>query len=161
MAEKKNIFDKAIDALTNRDEKAATEEAKIAATAATIKAQEAEVRAKTAEAKMKQLEQEKAAAAAAKVKGEDLKAMEAAKTDAALKAAALAKEAAKPKIIAEHVVVAGETLSHISQKYYKQTARPYWEVIYEANKSVIGDNPGMIKIGIKLSIPELPAELKK
>jgi nucleoid-associated protein YgaU len=73
----------------------------------------------------------------------------------------LAKEAAKPKIIAEHTVVAGETLSGISLKYYKQTARPYWEVIYEANKAVIGDNPGMIKIGIKLAIPELPADLKK
>lgn len=164
MAEKKNVFDKAIDALTNRDEKAAAEQAKAAATAAAVKTQEAQVRANAAEAKAKQLEKEKAASAAeaaVKAKGAEIKAMEVAKADAALKAAAIAKEAAKSKIIAEHTVAAGETLSHISQKYYKQTARPYWEVIYEANKAVIGDNPGMIKVGIKLSIPELPAELKK
>jgi nucleoid-associated protein YgaU len=164
MAEKKGIFGKAIDALTNRDEKAAAEEAKAAAVAATVKAAEAETRAKSAEALVQKAEKEKAAAAAqaaAKAKGAEIQAMEAAKADAALKAAVAAKEAAKPKIIAEHTVAAGETLSHISQKYYKQTARTYWEVIYEANKAEIGDNPGMIKVGAKLVIPELPADLKK
>jgi hypothetical protein len=49
MAEKKNVFDKAIDALTNRDEKAAAEEAKLATAAAIKQTQEATARANAAE----------------------------------------------------------------------------------------------------------------
>ena len=150
MEEKKGIFDKAIDALTNRDEKAAAEEAKAAAAAAEKKAADAEARAKAAEDKMKAAEQEKAKEMMAK-REEEARAL----------AAQRAAEAAKPKIIAEHTVADGETLSGIALKYYKSATRQYWEVIYEANKAVIGDNPGMIKIGSKLMIPELPADLKK
>ena len=59
------------------------------------------------------------------------------------------------KFIAEHTVAAGETLGEISLKYYKSAAKDKWMVIYEANKNVIGDNPGMLKIGQVLKIPEL------
>jgi nucleoid-associated protein YgaU len=78
-------------------------------------------------------------------------------------AAARAAEQAKAvvKIIAEHTVGKDETLSHISLKYYKSAAKPYYMVIYEANKGTIGGNPNIIKPGMKLKIPELPAELKK
>lgn len=65
------------------------------------------------------------------------------------------------KIIEEHKVVEGETLSHIALKYYGNAGRDYWMVIYEFNKAVIGDNPGMIRVGTVLKIPELPANLKK
>ncbi len=71
--------------------------------------------------------------------------------------------AAKPevKILKEHTVAEGETLSHIALKYYGNAGRDYWMVIYEFNKAEIGDNPGMIRVGTVLKIPELPANLKK
>jgi nucleoid-associated protein YgaU len=68
---------------------------------------------------------------------------------------------AAAKTISEHVVVGGDTLSHISLNYYGSATKPYWMVIYEANKELIGDNPNKLKRGITLKIPELPAELKK
>lgn len=49
-----------------------------------------------------------------------------------------------------HRVVAGETLSSISLKYYKTTSR--WRAIYEANDSQI-DNPDVIHAGLRLIIP--------
>ena len=51
----------------------------------------------------------------------------------------------------KHTVVAGETLSDISLKYYgKATA---WQQIYDVNKDVIGDNPNKIKPGQEFIIP--------
>ncbi|WMU75297.1 LysM peptidoglycan-binding domain-containing protein (plasmid) [Enterobacter bugandensis] len=49
-----------------------------------------------------------------------------------------------------HRVVAGETLSWISLKYYKTTSR--WRIIYEANRSQL-DNPDVIHAGLRLIIP--------
>jgi nucleoid-associated protein YgaU len=54
-----------------------------------------------------------------------------------------------------HTVAAGETLSHISLKYYKTANR--WKEIYEANKDVIGENHNLIKPGQELVIPETEA----
>lgn len=51
----------------------------------------------------------------------------------------------------KHTVEAGETLSHISLKYYKTANR--WKEIYEVNEDVIGDDPGKIKPGQELVIP--------
>jgi len=67
------------------------------------------------------------------------------------------KEAPKPagKIIAEHTVAAGETLSHIALKYYGSAAKEKYMAIYEANKDIIGDNPNVVKPGQVLKIPEL------
>lgn len=79
------------------------------------------------------------------------------------------KESSKPqffvakkesKVIAEHTLTAEETLSHISLKYYGHATEPYWRVIYEANKEIIGDNPNHVRAGLELKIPELPASLK-
>ncbi len=61
-----------------------------------------------------------------------------------------------PKVMAEHTVAANETLSHISLKYYGSAVKEKWMVIYEANKAVIGDDPGRIRSGQVLKIPELP-----
>lgn len=51
----------------------------------------------------------------------------------------------------KHKVVAGDTLSAISLKYYKTANR--WKEIYEANKAVIGADPNKIKAGQELVIP--------
>ncbi len=67
-----------------------------------------------------------------------------------------AAPAAPVKFIAEHTVQAGETLSGLAQKYYGSAAQEKWMAIYEANKAVIGSNPGMVKTGLVLKIPELP-----
>jgi nucleoid-associated protein YgaU len=60
------------------------------------------------------------------------------------------------KFIAEHTVTSDDTLSHISLKYYGSAAKEKWMIIYEANKTVIGDNPNKIRAGQVLKIPELP-----
>ncbi|HSQ25756.1 MAG TPA: hypothetical protein VLM80_01405 [Anaerolineales bacterium] len=65
------------------------------------------------------------------------------------------------KSIAEHTVVGGDTLGGIAQKYYGHATPDYWQLIYQANKAVIGDNPNVVKRGIVLKIPELPQNLKK
>lgn len=58
------------------------------------------------------------------------------------------------KFIAEHTVGADDTLSGIALKYYGNAGRDFWMKIYEANKAAIGDNPGVIKPGTVLKIPE-------
>lgn len=161
MAEKKkSIFDKAVDALTDRDEKAE---------AAAKEAAELEARRKAAEAAQARLKQKaeaekkaaEAKAAAEKLAREKQLAEESKRRADAMKAAAeKAAEAAKPKFIAEYTVKKDDTLSHVALKYYKHATRDYWMLIYEANKAVIGDNPGMIKPGMVLNIPELPENLK-
>jgi nucleoid-associated protein YgaU len=90
--------------------------------------------------------------------GEDLSAMY--KKMAAEKLEAFKRKAELSKIKTEHTVVAGETLSHIALKYYGKSSRDYWMLIYEANKEEIGSNPGMIKAGAVLKIPELPEDMK-
>lgn len=61
----------------------------------------------------------------------------------------------KPEFLAEHTVAQGETLSHISLKYYGSAVRAKWMIIYEANKDVIGDNPNVVRVGTVLKIPKL------
>jgi nucleoid-associated protein YgaU len=63
-----------------------------------------------------------------------------------------------PKIIREHTVVKGDTLSGIALKYYGNASEKHYMYIYDKNKDVIGDNPNMIMVGIKLSIFELPED---
>jgi len=62
------------------------------------------------------------------------------------------------KYMAEHTVVAGETLGDISLKYYGSAVKEKYMLIYEANKALIGDNPNIIRPGQVLKIPELPKE---
>jgi len=66
-----------------------------------------------------------------------------------------------PKFITEHTLVAGETLSHLALKYYGHATPSYWQHIYEANKDLIGDNPGRVQIGMVIKIPELPQDFKE
>ena len=48
-------------------------------------------------------------------------------------------------------VAAGDTLPSISQKVYGDANQ--WRRIYDANKDAIGNNPNLIKVGVKLTIP--------
>ena len=71
-------------------------------------------------------------------------------------AAAPAPVAAAPAAAGQrHTVVAGETLSDISLKYYKTANR--WKEIYAANQDVIGENYNLIKPGQVLVIPDAQA----
>jgi len=63
---------------------------------------------------------------------------------------------ARVEYIAEHIMKADETLSHLALKYYGSAVREKWMVIYEANKAVIGDDPDHVKPGTVLKIPKLP-----
>ena len=49
-----------------------------------------------------------------------------------------------------HVVVSGDTLFRISQRYYGTTNR--WQEIYKANSAKLGTN-GVLRIGMQLTIP--------
>lgn len=62
----------------------------------------------------------------------------------------------QPKVIAEHTVVAEDTLSGIALKYYGSAAKKWYMYIYETNKAVIGDSPNVIRQGIVLKILEKP-----
>ncbi len=50
-----------------------------------------------------------------------------------------------------HTVQSGDTLSKISQEYYKDSSK--YNKIFEANKDQL-NNPDMIKVGQKLKIPK-------
>jgi len=49
-----------------------------------------------------------------------------------------------------HVVVAGDSLSRLSQRYYGNANR--WQEIYSANASLLGPN-GVLRVGTELRIP--------
>ncbi len=63
---------------------------------------------------------------------------------------------AATEYIAEHTLGYDETLSHLALKYYGSAVREMWMIIYEANKDVIGPDPGHVHPGTVLKIPKLP-----
>ncbi|MBN1265837.1 MAG: LysM peptidoglycan-binding domain-containing protein [Anaerolineales bacterium] len=56
-------------------------------------------------------------------------------------------------ILTEHTVAEGEMLSSLALRYYGRAE--LWPLIHEANRSIIGDNPGTIFPGQTLDIPTL------
>lgn len=64
------------------------------------------------------------------------------------------------KMLTQHTVQSGETLSHLALKYYNHATEKYWRLIYEANKDQIGDNPNKIRTGMTLEIPQLPDDMR-
>ena len=54
----------------------------------------------------------------------------------------------------DYEVVSGDTLSQISNKVYGDSK--HWNLIYEANKKVIGEDPAELVVGTKLTIPAKP-----
>ena len=175
--EKKSFFGKMIDMVSTRDEKEAVEEAQkeleeaqketeqakaqvakaTAASSATQreakkKVEEAEKRASEAEARAEMLEAELRRKKLAEARIASIKRKEAREER---------EQAEKgPKIITEHTLTSKETLSHLSLKYYNHATKPYWMVIYDANKDVIGDNPNRVRAGLVIKIPELPEDMK-
>ena len=184
----KNIFQAAVDAISNRDEKAAVEEAmkraqelEAQSTENSRKLMAAEQRANQATLKLAEAEKKIAQLTADLTKSQNeltsvRQAMSVIKnsnasmeqrlaaTQAELQkyvGAEQAKVAAAAQSIGDHTVKADDTLSHIAQKFYGSAGEAYWRLIYNANKDVIGDNPGRIRPGMVLRIPPLPEELKK
>lgn len=134
---------------------AVAENAKHAAEAALDKA-EAEARriANEVEAKAKEV----ADANAKRVAEADRYKAEAEARQAEYEARRAAEKAAA--FIGEHTVTADDTLSHIALKFYGHATPPYYKLIYEANKDIIGDNMNIIVPGQVLRIPALPEDLK-
>ena len=64
------------------------------------------------------------------------------------------------EFLAEHTLAGDETLSHLAMKYYGHSTPPYWKLIYEANKDLIGDNPNRVRSGMVIKVPVLPADFK-
>jgi len=58
--------------------------------------------------------------------------------------------------IGEYTVVSGDSLSAIAVKFYGTGGGGNWNIIYEANKEKIGDDPNLIQPGQILKIPKLP-----
>ena len=54
-----------------------------------------------------------------------------------------------------HTVAAGDTLISLARKYYGKDG--LWELIFDANKKTIGDDPADLKVGMKLVIPKKPS----
>ena len=149
MAEK-GIFDNLINAVTDRDEKAAAEAAKKEAEAARAQAEqeaalrrEAEAKAAAAEAARSQAEQEAATNAAAEMDRlrQELEAEKAARREM--------EQAAKAKA-QTYVVKSGDSLSKIAKEIYGDAKR--WPEIFEANRDKIKD-PNLIHPGQELRIP--------
>ena len=179
---KKGFLDSIIDTFSSRDEKEAEEKAQKEAEEAKLKAMADKAAADKAAAQKKAADQKKAEAekkaaaeaekqaAAEEAKKRQLEAQRQAEREKEAKAkeierqeriAARKAEAAKPKIITVHELTSEETLSHLSLKYYGHATKPYWMVIYEANKDVVGDNPNLVHRGMMIKIPELPPELQE
>ncbi len=60
----------------------------------------------------------------------------------------------------KHVWTKEDTYASLAQKYYGRFDEPYWRLIYEHNKAIIGDHPNAIRVGLEIEIPPLPDALK-
>jgi polar amino acid transport system substrate-binding protein len=54
--------------------------------------------------------------------------------------------------MAAYVVQSGDSLSKIARDFFGNASA--WQRIYEANRNVIGDDPGRLKVGMTLEIPQ-------
>lgn len=82
----------------------------------------------------------------------------------AAQAKAAAQSAASPTGMpaqaVKHVWTSEDTYSSLASKYYGSIKEPYWRLIYNHNKAIIGDHPNDIRVGLEIEIPPLPDELK-
>jgi nucleoid-associated protein YgaU len=177
--EKKGFFKKIGDALSNKDELAAQEAAKKEAAEAELKAKTEKMRQEAMERSAERAKKEaEDAAAKAKLEAEQVKQkamddLEAKrlefqkKQDAAelqelraTEAKRKAEEAEKAKYI-KHVWTNEDTYASLAFEHYGSIQEPYWRLIYNHNKAIIGDHPNHIRTGLEIEIPPLPDELKK
>ncbi len=167
---KKGILDKAIDALTDRDEKAAAAEKAKMELEAKAKAAKAAEDAKKAAASVNDAAAKIAANQAAKAKAE-AEAQKKALADQALREQAArdalkAKEAAdraaeQAKILKMHTITPNETLSGLALHFYGHATPEYWNLIIQANKAELGEDIKNYKPGKTIKIPKLPDSMKK
>lgn len=59
-----------------------------------------------------------------------------------------------PTPLTIHRVEATDTLASIAKTYYGE--QRHWRLIYETNRTLIGDDPNALPVGIELLIPPLP-----
>ncbi len=78
----------------------------------------------------------------------------------AVKALAEVQKAATAAAV-KHVWTKDDTYASLAQKYYGSFTEPYWRLIYEYNKEIIGNHPNDIRVGLEIVIPPLPNELRK
>lgn len=111
----------------------------------------------------KMAETDKAAAAAkiAEMEAERAAAKQAADQAALQTAAQAAAKAMEQAATIKHVWTKEDTYASLAQKYYGSFKEPYWRLIYDLNKAIIGDHPNAIRVGLEIEIPSLPEELKK
>jgi len=67
---------------------------------------------------------------------------------------------AAPAVI-KHIWTKEDTYADLAFKYYGSIKEPYWRLIYNHNKQIIGNHPNDIRVGLEIEIPPLPEELKK
>jgi len=63
--------------------------------------------------------------------------------------------------VIKHVWTKEDTYASLALKYYGSFQEPYWRLIYNHNKNIIGNHPNDIRVGLEIEIPPLPDELKK
>ena len=185
--DKKGLFDKAVDALSSRDEKEkiadlqaelaqAKKEAEASKQAlknmmnqnvsAKVDKREIESEAKAAEKKIAELEKkveqykEKDLERLAEQRKKMEEERQARIEEREAKLAESRKSAAAPVAKKIHKVEAGETLSHIALKYYNHATPPYWKLLLEHNTEILKGSEKNVRTGMELVIPELPEELK-
>ena len=160
---KKGLLDRAIDAVSTRDEKEAVEEAEKETTAARAQAAQeatqkraAQARARTAQAQARAAEERAKAAEKAAAEAE-AKVARIERQQRLAEAAAMRKEArrraeeraeAKARV---YVVKSGDSLSKIAKEALGDANR--WPEIFELNKDKI-KNPNLIHVGQELKMPE-------
>ena len=177
--DKKGLFKKIGDALGKKDELAAKEAAKNEAAVEEARAKTEKMRQEAIERsaeRAKKAAEESAEKAKLEVERVQKKAMDnleakrlefQKKQDAAelkeLRAAEAkrkSEEAEKAKYI-KHVWNKDDTYASLAFKHYGSIQEPYWRLIYNHNKAIIGDHPNNIRNGLEIEIPPLPEELKK
>ena len=147
--------------LFNRKKKEA-EEAKEAAELAESRAKAEAAREKRA----KEAAEKEAAEAKAKAEAEEKKEklLEAQKKAEELRekraAEAKARKEAEEAATIKHVWTNEDTYAKLAHKYYGSIKKPFYMLIYEHNKHIIGDNMNSIKTGTEIEIPPLPKELE-
>jgi hypothetical protein len=156
----KGLLDRAIDAVSTRDEKAAVEEAEKETSAARTQATQeatqkraAQARARTAQAQARAAEERAKAAekAAAEAKAQAARLerdQRVAKIREEAERRAQEREAAKARV---YVVKSGDSLSKIAKENLGDANR--WPEIFELNKDKI-KNPNLIHLGQELKMPE-------
>jgi len=89
----------------------------------------------------------------------DLRAVQAREAAKAAATVPTPSPAAAPVI--KHVWTSEDTYADLAFKFYGSIKEPYWRLIYEHNKAIIGNHPNDIRVGLEIEIPPLPDELKK